>query len=171
MPVAYSWIVDRPTLRSPTIAVPTGVMMVYDDRAVWGVRNQGNADGKYVLFKKENRSFSPEDESLPDFRQLSPDEIDPCLWTSNLPARTTAMLKSGDHLFLAVAPVEIRPEDPHAAYEGRAGGSIWVLSEQDGARVAQYQLDCPVVWDGMSAANGRLYLATKAGQVLCFSQR
>jgi hypothetical protein len=145
--------------------------MVYDDRAVWGARTQGNANGKYTLFKKENRPFAPDEKSLPDFRPLPPGQIDPCVWKTDLPVRTTAMLKSGGHLFLGVAPVEIPEEDPQAAYEGRKGGTIWVCSEADGTRVAEYELDSPVVWDGISAANGRLYLATQAGEVLCFGGR
>ncbi len=167
VPVAYSWIVDRPAAWTPSIAVPTGVMMVYDDRAVWGVRNRGNANGKYELFKKENRPLAAEEKSLPDFRPLSAGELDPCVWKRDLPVRTTAMLKSGSHLFLGVAPVEIPEKDPHAAYEGRRGASVWVCSESGGTRVAQHALESPVVWDGMAAAHGRLYLATVDGKLLC----
>jgi hypothetical protein len=169
IPVAYSWIVDRPTRWvSATIAVPTAVMMVYDDQAVWGVRNLGNADGKYELFQKENQPYSAEEASLPDFRPLAADQLDRCVWKTGLPVRTTAMLKSGGHLFLAAAPNEIPPDDPHAAYEGRRGGMIWVCSAGDGTRIAEYKLDSPAVWDGMAAAGGRLYLASRDGKITCY---
>jgi len=167
VPVAYSWIVDRPGTWTPTIAVPTGVMMVYDSSAVWGVRNKGNADGRYELFTKENRPFSQREKPLPDFRTVPPGELDACPWKRDLPVRTTAMLKSGGRLFLGVAPVEIPAEDPHAAYEGRKGGAIWICAASDGTRLSQFPLESPAVWDGIAAANARLYLATVDGRLLC----
>lgn len=168
VPVAYSWIANRPGgKRRPTIAVPTGVMMVYDENGIWGVRRQGDSNGKYSLFRKENTPFSDDEESSPDFRNIPEDEVDKSVWKINLPARTKAMLKSGDNLFLAVMPTEIPPDDPHAAYDGRMGGSIWVASCEDGTTVAEYKLDSPAVWDGMAAANGKLFLSTSDGAVLC----
>ena len=170
VPVAYSWIVNRPGgKRRPTIAVPTGVMMVYDENGIWGVRRQGDSNGKYSLFRKENTPFLDDDESLPDFRNIPEDQVDKSVWKINLPVRTKAMLKSGDNLLLAVMPVEIPADDPHAAYEGRMGGMIWVASCQDGSKVAEYQLESPVVWDGMAAANGKLFLSTSDGAVHCLA--
>ncbi|NQT17496.1 MAG: PQQ-binding-like beta-propeller repeat protein, partial [Planctomycetes bacterium] len=167
VPVAYSWVVNRPGKRMPTIAVPTGVMMVFDGQALWGVRRQGDANGRYHLFKKENQPFSEKEAFLPDFRRMPAEEADPSVWKNDFPVRTTAMLKSGDHLFIGVAPVEVPEEDPHAAYEGRTGGSVWVCSERDGAKVAEHRLDSPVAWDGMAAAAGKLFVATADGSVLC----
>jgi outer membrane protein assembly factor BamB len=171
MPVAYSWIVDSPKKQSPTVAVPAATMMVYDDQAVWGVRNQGNANGKYELFQKENRPFSAQEKSLPDFRPLGADEIDRCVYKSTLTVRPSALLKSGSSLFLAVVPTEIPADDPHAAYEGRRGAALWVCSGKDGSQRAQYALPSPVVWDGLAAAHGRLYFSTQDGQIACFAQR
>jgi hypothetical protein len=170
LPVAYSWIANRPGKRMPTIAVPTGVMMVFDDQAVWGVRRQGDSNGKYSLFKKENGPFSEEERPLPDFRTISPEEAHQYVWKHDLSVRTTAMLKSGDHLYMGVMPVEIPMDDPHAAYEGRKGGMIQVHSEKDGSPVSQYKLNSPVTWDGMAAANGKLFVSTSDGSVLCFAE-
>jgi len=170
VPVAYSWIANRPGGgRRPTIAVPAGVMMVYDENAIWGVRRQGDSNGKYSLFKKENTPFSDNDESLPDFRSIPKDQADKSVWKINLPVRTKAMLKSADNLFLAVMPVAIPADDPHAAYEGRMGGMIWVASCEDGSKIAEYQLDSPAVWDGMAAAGGKLFLSSCDGTVQCLA--
>jgi len=169
IPVAYSWIVNRPRKRSPTIAVPAGVLMVYDDQAVWGAKRKGDANGRYSLFQKENKPFSEEEESLPDFRRIPSDQVDASVWMRELPVRTRAMLKSGDHLFMGVMPVEIPQDDPHAAYEGLRGGSVCVVSAQDGSKVAEYKLEAPVVWDGMAAAHGRLFLSTSDGSVACWA--
>ena len=165
-PVAYSWIVNRPGQRSPTIAVPTGVMMVYDEESVWGVRRKGDSNGKYSIFRKENTPFSDADESLPDFRAIPKDQVDPTVWIEDMPARTTAMLKSGEHLFLGTVPVEIPQDDPHAAYEGRSGAHVRVVAARDGSKVAEYELNSPAVWDGMAAAYRRLYISTRDGSII-----
>jgi outer membrane protein assembly factor BamB len=169
IPVAYSWIVNRPGRWSPTIAVPTGVLMVYDDRAVWGVKRQGDSNGKYSLFQKKNIPFLEAEESLPDFRKIPREQAEACVWIKDLPVRTRAMLKAGEHLFMAVSPVDIPPNDPHAAYEGRKGGKVWIVAARDGSRLAEYELGSPAVWDGMAAANGCLYVAMTDGSVLCLA--
>ena len=83
--------------------------------------------------------------------------------------RTRAMLKSGDHLFMSVTPVEIPLNDPHAAYEGRKGGTVWIVAARDGSKVAEYDLGSPAVWDGMAAAKERLYVSTMDGSVVCLA--
>ena len=83
--------------------------------------------------------------------------------------RPRARLKSGDMLFLGVMPTGIPADDPHAAYDGRLGGSIWVCSENDGSKLAEYALSAPVNWDGMAAAGRRLYLSTADGRLICMA--
>jgi len=58
-------------------------------------------------------------------------------------------------------------KDPYAAFEGRMGAKLWAVSPQDGAKLAERKLDSLPIFDGMSAANGRLYLTTQTGKVLC----
>ena len=169
IPVAYSWIVNRPGRRMPTIAVPTGVMMVFDDQAIWGTRRPGDSSGKYLLFKLPNRPFSQDEEPLPDFRKVSPSEVNQYVWKNDLPVRATAILKSGENLIMGVTPVEIPENDPHAAYEGRMGGSVWVCSAKDGSQISEYKLDSPAVWDGLAAANGKLFLSAVDGSVSCLA--
>ena len=50
------------------------------------------------------------------------------------------MLKSGENLFLGCMPIAVPPDDPHAAYEGRMGGLVWVVSAADGRKLAEYKL-------------------------------
>ncbi len=170
VPVAYSWIVNRPGKRMPTIAVPTGVMMVYDDQDVWGVQRKGDANGRYHLYRKENKPFKNAEKSLPDFRKIPPEQPKESIWQQDLPVHPRAMLKSGDNLYLGVMPVEIPQKNPLAAYEGKKGGQIWVFSAKDGTKLAEYNLPSPVIWDGMAAANGHLFLSTYNGTVHCFSK-
>ncbi len=172
IPVAYSWIVNRPTRRSPGIAVPTGITMIFTDGAVWGVQRKGDANGRYRLFRGPNAPFSPDEkEHLPDFREREKGkkgDMRSYEWTHDLPIRPRAMLKAGERLVLGAWPVEVPGDDPHAAYEGRLGGSLWLVSAEDGTRTGEIALEDPVVWDGLAAAHGRLYVATASGRVLCF---
>ncbi|MFO7904366.1 MAG: PQQ-binding-like beta-propeller repeat protein [Planctomycetota bacterium] len=64
-----------------------------------------------------------------------------------------------------------RPEEALEAYRGDRGASLWVVSGENGQRLAAYQLDSPPVFDGMIAAAGRLYVATQDGSILCMGAK
>ena len=52
---------------------------------------------------------------------------------------------------------------------GNRGAVLWSVSTADGKRMAELKLDSPPVWDGMAAAQGRLFIATTDGKVLCLA--
>ena len=103
------------------------------------------------------------------------------------PLHVQAMVLANKKLFIAGPPDVVdeeeafkRPNNPgiqaqlteqNAALEGRKGGLLLVVSASDGKKVAEYKLESIPVWDGMAAANSRLYLATKNGRILCFAGR
>ena len=91
----------------------------------------------------------------------------PPKWSGHVPVRALGMVLTGDVLFLAGPPDVVPPDDPYAALEGRMGAKLWAVSAEDGTRLGQYELDSPPVFDGLSTAGGRLYIATQAGEVLC----
>jgi len=174
VPVAYSWVINHPGRWSPGIAVPTGVAMVFTDQAVWGVQRQGDANGRYRMFRAPNAPLSPDGASLPDFRERpkgTKSDIRTYQWQQDLPVRTHAMLKAGDRLVLGVWPIEVPENDPHAAYDGRLGGAVWIVSADDGSKVGEIALEHPVVWDGMAAAGGRLYVVTIDGKLTCLGSK
>jgi len=82
-----------------------------------------------------------------------------------LPMRMRAMVAAGDTLFVAGTPDETPNDDPWSAYEGRRGGRLRAVSTRDGKKLAVYKLDAPPVWDGMAAANGKIFIATTSGHV------
>ena len=114
-------------------------------------------------------------------------------WSQQVPLVVRAMFLAETTLFLAGTPVSARPSldgpdfssdrtDALAAFEAsspNAKESIWgpqankgavlyVVSTADGRKLAEYKLDSPPVFDGMAAANGRLYLVSNDGKILCF---
>ena len=71
-------------------------------------------------------------------------------------------------LFAAGTPDTLDPEDPLAAFEGRAGASLQVFSTADGRLLETYALPSEPAFDGLCAAQGRLYLVTRDGRLLCY---
>ena len=52
--------------------------------------------------------------------------------------------------------------------KGKRGGVMQVFSKTDGKKLAQYTLDALPVFDGLIAAEGRLYMVTAGGSIICF---
>jgi outer membrane protein assembly factor BamB len=107
-------------------------------------------------------------------------------WTRDLPLLARAMVLAGDTLFVAGPPDLVDEEqafggigDAHVqqalaeqvvAFDGRQGGLLVAVSTA-GAPGAQLKLDALPVFDGMIATEGRLYLATTKGDLICLRNR
>ena len=76
------------------------------------------------------------------------------------------MVLTEDVLFLAGPPDVVPEEDSYAAFEGRVGAKLWALSPQDGEQLYEWPLESLPVFDGMSAAHGRLFIAQADGTVI-----
>lgn len=63
------------------------------------------------------------------------------------------------------------PKDPLGALENRKGAKLWIVSANDGQKLAEYQLDSSPVFDGMAITDGRLYVSLKNGKVVCFRMK
>ena len=93
----------------------------------------------------------------------------PALWMQWLPVRVRAMVAAGNVLFAAGPPDVYDPEDPYAAFEGRKGARLVALSTGDGKKLAETELGCPPVFDGLIAAGGRLFVSLTDGSIACFA--
>jgi len=164
--VAYSWIANGNGGYGQHLAEPYGVMLSFDEQTVWGVRR-----GNYSLYARPTRPLSSDDESLPDFRPLKDKGLSDQQWSVRLPLRPRAMLRAGKHVVLGGMPLASDPTDLTAHYEGLRGGRLVIVSTADGTIVVQQDLPAPSVWDGLAAANGRLYVSTVDGKLLCFGGR
>ena len=176
-PVSYSWIAYRPGNWGSRLSVPYGLMLTFDDKTVWGVRRGRlmrwniKGAGGYTLFAEPRPQLSAGDKHLRDFRKPSAANAPKFQWTTGAAMWPRAMLKAGKLLLLGGTTDQIDDKDPHAAFEGRKGGLLRVMSAADGAKMAEYKLEAPPVWDGMAAAGGRLYVATTDGKVICFGKQ
>jgi outer membrane protein assembly factor BamB/ubiquinone/menaquinone biosynthesis C-methylase UbiE len=104
-----------------------------------------------------------------------------------LPLLVRAMVLADGKLFMAGPPnvadekaAFYDPDAPgnrealaqqQAAWEDRKGGLLRVVSATDGEKIAECDLESVPVWDGMAAANGRLYAATNDGKVVCLDKQ
>jgi outer membrane protein assembly factor BamB len=65
--------------------------------------------------------------------------------------------------------VQAQLQVQNEALEGKQGSLLWAVSAADGTRLAEYKLESVPVFDGMSVADGRLYLSMKNGCILCMA--
>lgn len=96
---------------------------------------------------------------------------EPARWVKVVPVRIRAMVRTAGALFAAGPPDVCDPEDPAGALEGRKGALLMAFNPDDGQKLFQCKLEAPPVFDGLAAAQRRLYLATQSGEVLCFTAR
>jgi len=85
-------------------------------------------------------------------------------WAKNVNLQARAMVLADKTLFLA-GP--IGGVDSPSAFEGKDGIVLRAVDGRDGRKLAEHGLDAIPVHDGMAAANGRLYIATLDGRLLC----
>ncbi|MHC4203160.1 MAG: outer membrane protein assembly factor BamB family protein [Planctomycetota bacterium] len=106
---------------------------------------------------------------------------------SHPPLHARAMVLTGQTLFVAGPPdvlnedqayknpgdpqVKSRISEQDAAYEGKHGALLMGVSTADGSEVLRLDLPSEPVWDGMAAADGRLFLSTKDGKLHCFDKQ
>jgi outer membrane protein assembly factor BamB len=111
------------------------------------------------------------------------------LWTQDVPILARAMVLAGRTLLVAGPPDLIdeeaafkalakRDEDTKkrlveqdAAFAGNRGAVLRAVSAADGKTLSELKLDVPPLWDGMSVAGGRVFIATLDGRIFCFGSR
>jgi outer membrane protein assembly factor BamB len=88
-------------------------------------------------------------------------------WEKPVPIQVRAMVLAGNVLFVAGPPVE--SADPAKGPDAREGTLLLALSTTHGAELARCPLAAPPVFDGIGAANRRLYLSATDGTLVCLA--
>jgi outer membrane protein assembly factor BamB len=102
------------------------------------------------------------------------------MWSQPSPIFVRALVLADSTLFLAGPPelddtrrseLTLKDADKaEAAFLGRQGASFCVVDAADGQQLAEYPLDAPPVFDGMIAAQGRLFTSLQNGSLVCFGK-
>jgi len=163
------------------VAVSTpkaGQILVFDETTTYGLhtfnkkfsRSPYFAPGTegYELFADDNANEPVLSDEAARRERGSMSRNRPPKWSVKTPVRARAMVLAGDTLFLAGPPDVIDQDDPYGAFEGRMGGLLWAVSTVDGRKMAEYQLKSPPVFDGLIAAQQKLFLTTVDGCVSCW---
>lgn len=174
---------------------PAGRLLVHNDTGVYGFGRKPayfrwTTPLEYRLFAAERRLRATEimvgrgRKGQP--RPRIPATAPVIRWSESIPLQVRGLVLAGDLLFAAGPPDLVDEEKAFrrlseegvqktlarqsAALRGAEGGVLRVVSTSDGKTQAAYALESPPVWDGMSAANGRLYTSTMDGRLLCLGR-
>ncbi|MBL7040257.1 MAG: PQQ-binding-like beta-propeller repeat protein [Pirellulaceae bacterium] len=153
-----------------------GAHVGVDAGGVWGPI--GAQQGRWTFYQLFGRAMDTR-AGKPSPRKPAPakqaaSESD---WARRVPVLGQALVLANETLFVA-GPVDEVSEIPHEptgsdplaeALEAQRGGRLLAVSATDGKTLADYELTSSPVFDGMAAAQGRLYLSTKSGKVVCMS--
>jgi outer membrane protein assembly factor BamB len=135
-------------------------LLVFDADGAYGVKPfPGNARHSRAIFTPGSKGYTLFANNRPKHQQR---------WSSQVPVRIRAMLVADSILFIAGTPDVVDAADPWSALDGGKGGVLWAVSTADGARLAEYTLDHPPIFDGLAAADRRLFVSTTAGTLVCF---
>jgi outer membrane protein assembly factor BamB len=160
--------------------VPAGRLLVMDDKAVYGFAYRPEffrttTAVRYHLYALDRGKLPP---PLPvNYGRANRDFpfhgagkfLVPLRWSRDVPLLVRAMVLAGDALFLAGPPANALQSQ--SAYEGRKGAILCVISVAEGKELAAYQLDSLPVFDSLAVAQGKLYLTTSDGRLLCLGDR
>jgi len=160
----------------PTIGnvVPSGRLLVLDDSNIYGFgRNEYGRHGSHMglgkthfrLFAASRKPLSVEKPADKKKQRRAPAKSTvKYYWSRQAPLVVRAMVLVGKTLFLAGT----EEADTLAALETNKGAHLCVVSPENGKKLAEYNLESQPVFDGMAAANGRLYLVSNNGKIICF---
>ena len=130
----------------------TGENLAFSDKlgvAAWRYRfgvpkemmKKEKADQRFIYAKADGKNTWLQDDGMPQMM---------------------GVILAGDTAYMAGLPTSLAPNDK---------SELWVLAGADGKKLQVLPLDARPVYDGLSAAGGRLYLATEDGRLLCFGDK
>jgi outer membrane protein assembly factor BamB len=159
----------------------SGQMLVFDDKIACGIKafrkliskSYGHdiftaGQGGYTLFAvdvNKSKSKPPTAGKGKGKKRRGPKTKN--RWEIKIPVRAAAMLLAKNSLVIAGAPDVADKKDPWAAFENRKGGVLQIYSKQDGKKTGEVKLDSAPVYDGLAAADGKIFITLKNGSIVC----
>ncbi|PCJ57383.1 MAG: hypothetical protein COA79_16070 [Planctomycetota bacterium] len=128
--------------------------LVLNDKAVFGFRTTKiKPAGKTRPIRAGGELFA-----------IDPKSRKNMLWTIELkdPFQVEALAIGGNLLFAA---------GPENRFNRTAGGKLLIISTKDGKIQKEIKLKAPPVSEGIAIADGKIYVSTNDGKVLCFGKK
>jgi len=167
--------------------VPAGRMLAFDEETVYGFgrsqfRNWSRNAGANWAAQEPYHLFAAAKEPKPASRAAAtPAKKKPrgkrgpakmtFTWSTDALIRARALVLADKTLFFAGTPNRGNSgAEARAAMAGEQGAMLVAVSTADGAKLAETPLRSPPVHDGLVAAGGRLYLASRDGKVVCLTK-
>ena len=174
-------------------AFPAGRILSFTDDVVYGYGRKTVAGGPtghkadaYHLFGTARKAAAPKPQPQPKppagkrrRRPRGPKKAPP-LWSHAESLSVRAMALCGDRLAVA-GPVDLgkRTEkilafknepEARAAFLGKKGVYLRIVNAADGKKTSECKLPAMPVFDGLSAAGGKIYVSLRNGSVVCFGK-
>jgi len=163
---------------------PAGRILCFNDETVFGYGRQSVAGGPvghradaYHLFSMDRKPGPPQPPKQARRGKATPKKGG-FGWTDAESLIVRAMVLGPDRLAVA-GPFDLGHKDPQllaftneaeamAGFKGEKGICLRVVDAADGKRLSECELSSMPVFDGMSAAGGKVYISLKNGSVVCF---
>ncbi len=160
---------------------PTARIMVCDKDKVYGYQEGYETIPKSALVAASKTPEKTDVKGAGRYKHVQHD------WTRDVPLHAYGLVLAGDVLFLAGPPkidtsrtrellstlatddYNFLPDLKNATetFMGAKGGLLCAVNKRDGTEQMQMKLPSIPVFDGLIAANGRLYMSMKNGVVVC----
>jgi hypothetical protein len=160
-------------IRLSRVLFPSGRILVEDDDTIYGfgenhyAKMRTDPGGAFALFACPKQSDVPLDRTAKEYRKLAlagKHQVQ-FNWWKRVPIQAWAMVKTEEALFVAGAPGNVSVSQD--ALDGKAPGRLLAVSPADGTVLSEMTLSSMPVWDGMAAAQGKLYITLVDGSTVC----
>jgi hypothetical protein len=110
-------------------------------------------------------------------------------YKESLPLLVNAMALGGKNLFVAGPPdmadetkmlgylpgandeINRQLKAQEQAWRGKHGGLLWIVSAENGEKLDEYKIDSVPVSDGLSVAEGKVFISLIDGSVVCLKEK
>ena len=157
----------------------------YDDKKVQGVERPSGPSGAGFMFTMSGYSGDWKvRQGLPKDQQTAVDYK----WLDDEPEiQVMGLVVANDNMFVAGPPDIVNEEDAFFSIDdketlkmlkeqsellkGKEGGYLWAVSTKDGKKLSSIKIDSLPTWDGLIAANGKLFMTTMKGELICYAKQ
>ena len=174
---------------------PAGRILCFNKDTVYGYGRQKVAGGPvghkadaYHLFSRKKvaasaKTVTQSPKARRDARKKgrTKPKPQPVIWSNDKSLIVRAMVLTSDQVIIA-GPQDLgkkateilayrNEKEALSGFAGDRGVHLWVMSASNGKKRSDHKLTAMPVFDGMSAAAGKLYLSLKDGTVECWAGR